>query len=93
MSGPVDIVRDRHGIPHIYARSVDDAYFGLGYVHAQDRSWPMEVNRRVGSGTLSEVFGPGTLGQDRWFRTLGLRRVAEENLAHLGREARAALDA
>ncbi|WP_437905384.1 penicillin acylase family protein [Sorangium sp. So ce327] len=93
VSGPLELVRDRHGIPHIYAQSVDDAYFGLGYVHAQDRSWQMEVNRRVGSGTLSEVFGPEALGQDRWFRALGLRRVAEENLAHLGREARAALDA
>ncbi|WP_437316494.1 penicillin acylase family protein [Sorangium sp. So ce385] len=92
-SQPIEIFRDRHAIPHIYARSREDAYFGLGYVHAQDRLWQMEVNRRLGSGTLSEVFGEDALPQDRLFRTVGLRRVAEENVNHLSPETRAVLEA
>src|SRR5665647_882247 len=44
LKAPVDIVRDRHGVPHIYAGSVADAYFALGFVHAQDRLWQMEMN-------------------------------------------------
>lgn len=90
---PIEIFRDRHAIPHIYARSREDAYFGLGYVHAQDRLWQMEVNRRLGSGTLSEIFGEDALPQDRLFRTVGLRRVAEENVNHLSPEPRAVLEA
>ncbi|MFZ5893332.1 MAG: penicillin acylase family protein [Myxococcota bacterium] len=89
----VEVVRDRYAIPHIYAASEMDAYFALGYVHAQDRLWQMELARRVGSGSLAEVFGVDALPRDRLFRTLGLRRVAEANLAHLSEDARAALEA
>src|SRR6185295_20078470 len=55
----VEVIRDRFGIPHIYAANDADAYFMLGYVHAQDRLFQMDVNRRTASGTLGELLGPG----------------------------------
>src|SRR5436190_23862654 len=59
LSAPVEIVRDRWGIPHISARDALDAYFGLGFCHAQDRLWAMELARRLAAGRLAEVFGKG----------------------------------
>jgi penicillin G amidase len=93
ISRPIEIERDRSGIPHIYAESDLDAYFGLGYAHAQDRLWQMEMSRRAGSGTLSEVFGTKTLENDRFFRTLGIRRAAAENVEHLDAKTRDILKA
>jgi penicillin amidase len=58
ISGPIDIVRDADAIPHIFASTTLDGLFGLGYVHAQDRLWQMEFQRRVGHGRLSEISGP-----------------------------------
>ncbi|MBL4691327.1 MAG: penicillin acylase family protein, partial [Rhodospirillales bacterium] len=57
LQAPVDVLRDDAGIPHIFAKSGNDAYFALGYVHAQDRFWQMELMRRFGAGRLSEIFG------------------------------------
>jgi penicillin amidase len=93
LGAPAEVLRDRHGIPHIYAASLEDAHFALGFVHAQDRLWQMEMNRRVGSGRLAEVLGPGALETDRFMRTLGLRRVAEANLRGYDAETRRLLDA
>ncbi|HJV87150.1 MAG TPA: penicillin acylase family protein [Noviherbaspirillum sp.] len=93
LTAPVDIVRDAEGIPHIYAKSTADAYFALGYVHAQDRLWQLEMNRRIVAGRLAEILGPSALNTDRFLRTLGVRRNAERILAHLEPETRAALDA
>ena len=93
LGAPVDVLRDRHGIPHIYASSLEDAHFALGFVHAQDRLWQMEMNRRIGAGRLSEVLGPAALETDRFMRTLGLRGVAEANLRHYDAETRRLLDA
>ncbi len=90
---PVDIVRDAEGVPHIYAKTTDDAYFALGFVHAQDRLWQMEMNRRIAAGRLAEILGPGALATDRFLRTLGVRRNAERILQHLTPDTRAALDA
>jgi penicillin amidase len=89
----VEIVRDRHGIPHIEASSQDDAYFALGFLHAQDRLWQMETQRRIAAGRLAEIFGPRAVEFDTMMRTLGLRRHAEAALAHLSPEARASLEA
>jgi penicillin G amidase len=89
----VEVLRDRHGIPHIFAASLEDAHFALGFVHAQDRLWQMEMNRRIGSGRMAEVLGAGALEIDRLMRTLGLRRVAEENLRRYDEETRRLLDA
>jgi len=74
LSAPVDIVRDPYGIPHIYASGDADAAYALGYAHAQDRLWQMEMNRRIGSGRLAEILGPAALDTDRFLRTLGVRR-------------------
>lgn len=82
IQAPVEIRRDAHGISHIEASSEADAYFGLGFVHAQDRLWQMDVGRRAGAGRLSEIFGERTLSADRYLRTLGFNRVAERNLNH-----------
>ena len=76
LSAPIDIVRDADAIPHIFAANKLDALFGLGYVHAQDRLWQMEFQRRIGHGRLSEVFGAATLPQDRFLRTVGFGRAA-----------------
>ena len=93
LSGPVEIVRDRNGIPHIFARSAIDAQFGLGFVHAQDRLWQMEMNRRIGAGRLSEVVGEAGLTVDRFLRTLGIYRQAERTFDNLDIETRAGLEA
>src|SRR5262245_1504874 len=81
IQAPIVIVRDRDAIPHIFASSKADALFGLGYVHAQDRLWQMEFQRRVGHGRLSEVLGPATLPQDRFLRTVGFGRAARAGWA------------
>ena len=93
LAAPVEVVRDRHGIPHILARSEEDALFALGYVHAQDRLWQMEMNRRIGAGRLAEVLGAPALGTDRLLRVLGLYRRAQATLAHLSPGARRRVDA
>ncbi len=80
LSGPVSIYRDAHGIPMISADSESDAYFGLGYAHAQDRLFAMELMRRQGQGRLAEIIGPLAVGADKYTRTLGLYRRAQEDL-------------
>jgi penicillin amidase len=93
IGAPVEILRDRYGVPHIFAASERDAQFALGFVHAQDRLWQLEMNRRIGAGRLSEALGPGGLETDRFMRTLGVRRAARANHARLDEDARATLDA
>ena len=91
---PVEILRDAYGIPHIFAASLDDAHFALGFVHAQDRLWQMEMNRRIAAGRLAEILGPGALESDRFMRTLGVRRVgAKPTSQHYDAETRRLLDA
>ena len=93
LGAPVDVVRDTEGVPHIYAKSQADAYFALGFVHAQDRLWQMEMNRRIASGRLAEILGPAALDTDRFLRTLGVARNAQAILGNLSPEAHAMLDA
>jgi len=93
LGAAVEILRDVHGVPHIFAQSERDAHFALGFVHAQDRLWQLEMNRRIAAGRLAELFGPGGLETDRFMRTLGVRRAAQANLAHLEQRSRGALDA
>lgn len=90
---PVEVRRDRWGIPHIYAENQLDLFFAQGYVHAQDRLWQMELNRRVAAGRLSELFGTRTLEVDRFMRRIGLRRAAAAEAAILEQEEREVLDA
>ena len=93
LSAPVEVVRDRWGVPHLYAKNERDLFFAQGFVHAQDRLWQMCFNREVGAGRLSSLFGPGPLPTDRYLRTLGLRRLAERDLARSTPETRAFLEA
>ena len=93
LSAPVEILRDKAGVPHIFAASERDAHFALGFVHAQDRLWQLEMNRRIAAGRLAEIVGPAGLETDRFMRTLGVRRAAQANFARLDDETRAALDA
>ncbi|MFQ5763759.1 MAG: penicillin acylase family protein [Rhodospirillales bacterium] len=92
IENPVEVLRDANGIPHIFAKSARDVYFALGYVHAQDRFWQMEMMRRLGAGRLAEVLGPGALASDKWMRTLGLYKLAEKQAAALSAPARLALN-
>ncbi len=93
LGGPVEVIRDGDGVPHIFADRVNDAYFGLGFTHAQDRLWQMEMTRRIGAGRLSEVFGSRTLKIDRFIRTLGLYRAAQAQLTLMKADERALLEA
>lgn len=85
------IARDKLGVPLISARTQHDAYFALGFVHAQDRFWQMELQRRVGAGRMAEAVGPRGLPNDRFMRTLGLYRLADEGFAQLDQPTRSAL--
>ena len=76
LTAPVAVVRDAAGIPAIRAQSTRDLYIALGFVHAQDRLFQMDQQRRLVQGRLSQVFGPNALTTDRALRTLGLYRYA-----------------
>lgn len=76
--GRIEIVRDNHAVPHIFAEVERDVYFGLGFAHAQDRMWQLLMLRRTAQGRLSEIFGEETLAIDELLRTLGLYQVAVE---------------
>src|SRR6478609_7363733 len=93
LTGDVDIVRDADAIPHIFASNKLDGLFGLGYVHAQDRLWQMEFQRRVGHGRLSEIFGSTTIAQDRFLRTIGFGRAARSAWEHLPPDTRRQVEA
>ncbi len=93
LSAPIEIIRDADDIPHIFAGSRLDALYGLGYVHAQDRLWQMEFQRRIGHGRLSEVFGTATLPQDRFLRTVGFGRAARQAWDAMPAEAKGAVNA
>ena len=77
LHAPVEIRRDRNGVPHIRAADSRDAAFAVGFVHAQDRLWQMELHRRVAAGRLSEVLGKQGIPVDQLMRKIGLRRVSE----------------
>src|SRR5262247_412764 len=92
-SAAVSIIRDREAVPHIFAKSRSDLMFALGFTHAQDRLWQMELSRRNGQGRLSEIFGERTFTTDVFLRTLDLYGHAERSLTALPAEARSALEA
>lgn len=72
----VSIYFDTYGVPHIFADNEKDAYMALGYVHAQDRLWQMELIRRIAAGRLSELFGEELIKTDKLFRGMGLENSA-----------------
>src|SRR5258707_455248 len=92
VAGGVTNGRDAHGVPRIHAASDRDAAFALGFLHAQDRLFQMEMMRRYGAGRLSEVLGGSTIAIDRTMRIFGFYQLAEQQYAFLSPELRAGLD-
>ncbi len=93
LQNEVEVLRDRWGVPHIYASNLHDLLFAQGFVHAQDRLWQMDFHRRLVAGRLSEILGQTTLSVDHWLRILGMRRVAELDVDLLGPRTRLNLEA
>jgi penicillin G amidase len=93
LTGQVEVLRDSYGVPHIYADNPEDLFEAQGYVHAQDRFFEMDFRRHLAAGRLSELFGPAQVETDAYVRTLGWRRVAEQELALLAPSTRRYLDA
>lgn len=87
------IERNGQGLVTIHAANDHDAYFALGFAHAQDRLWQMEMTRRIGAGRMSELLGSSMIGLDRYIRTLGFYRLAEAQLTFLSPDVLASLDA
>jgi len=82
LSSLVEVLRDRWGIPHIYAQNQADLFFAQGFVHAQDRLFQMELNRRTAAGRLSELFGELALDTDRTVRIFGFNRLGRLDYAN-----------
>jgi len=91
--GRVEVVRDTDAVPHIRAGNEADALFGLGYVHAQERLWQMEFQRRAAQGRLAEILGPAALKTDRLLRTIGLARAAAQSWPKIDAATRANVEA
>lgn len=81
ISAETEVLFDEFGIPHIYAENAEDAYFALGYVHAQERLFQMELIKRLISGRMAELLGPDLVKTDKYFLTLGVREEAKRMAA------------
>jgi len=88
LQGQVDVLRDAQGVPHIYADTSADLFRAQGFVAAQDRFFQMDMRRHITAGRLSEMVGPGAIETDTVIRTMGWRRVAEEELGMLDSSTR-----
>jgi penicillin amidase len=93
LGAPVEVWRDSLGVPHVWARDEADLFRAMGYVHAQDRLFQMEMFRRLADGRLAEILGEPLLDTDRFLRTVGMGRGAAENEARLLPEHRRVLQA
>lgn len=93
LDAPVEVIRDKQGVPHIYADTSDDLFRAQGYVAAQDRFFQMDLRRRITAGRLSEMAGFAGVETDSVIRTMGWRKVAEQELALLEPETRQYLQA
>ena len=92
LDAEVEVLRDERGVAHLKAESAEDLYAAQGFVHAQERLWQMDLQRRVVDGRLSEAFGGDQLETDRFLRRVGLHRVAERMLNHTSAEGRSTLE-
>ena len=92
LRAPVEVLIDGHGVPSVYARDQEDAWFAAGVLHARDRRWQMELYRRVTIGRLSEVLGTTTIPFDQRFLTLGLRDAAKAEWERASPPVRLALE-
>jgi penicillin G amidase len=93
LEGPVDVFRDTLGVPHVRAGSIHDAFFAQGFVHAQDRLWHMEYDRRRAEGRLAECCGTQAVTMDTFVRRLGLDAAARADHARFDAETCAATEA
>lgn len=93
LEAAVEVRRDSFGIPHVVAGSEMDLMRAMGYLHAQERLWQMDLFRRVAQGRLAEVLGPAAVRDDRFLRTLGLARAADASVAEMDAEHLALLQA
>ena len=87
LSADVEVLRDEHGVPQVYADTAEDLFYAQGFVHAQDRFFQMDFRRHVTSGRLAELLGRDALETDMYIRTMGWRRIAEQELSLLSPEA------
>ncbi|MGC9419198.1 MAG: penicillin acylase family protein [Rhodovulum sp.] len=93
LEAPIEIVRDNANVPHIFAASDTDVFFGLGFAHAQDRLWQMTMLRRTAQGRLSELFGERTLKLDELIRRLDIYALAQSSVKAQDPYTKAALEA
>ena len=89
----VEIIRDSSNIPHIFSENINDVFFGLGYAHAQDRFWQLNILRRSAQGRLSEIFGQKTLQLDELVRRLDIYNLARLSLKHQSEQTKSILKA
>src|SRR3984885_12049706 len=92
LAAPVKVYRDHWGIPHIRASGSDDAWFALGFVHAQDRLFQMDLNRFRALGRSAEWLGEAAVDADILVRRLGMQAACQRDYAALGHDARVMLD-
>lgn len=93
LSSPIQIIRDRYGIPYIKAENQRDLFFGIGFVNAQDRLWQMELLRRISQGRMAEVMGDSMVQNDIFIRTIGLDVIAKKQMEKLSDDTRAIFQA
>ena len=90
--GSIEIIRDRHAVPHIFADDKRDLFFGLGFAHAQDRLWQMMQSRRLAYGELSEIFGQKTYNIDDFMKRIDLKRLSSVSLQYQSQRTQEALE-
>ena len=93
LNAQAHIIRDPHGVPHIFASSDHDAFFAMGVAHAQDRLWQMEITRRAMRGQVAELIGQPGVETDVFFRTMGLADAAQSAVEALPADVQDALAA
>ncbi|BAY92402.1 penicillin amidase [Tolypothrix sp. PCC 7601] len=93
LKAEVTVQRDQWGVPHIYATNSHDLFMAQGYIHAQDRFWQMDFWRHIGSGRLAEMFGPSQIATDKYLRTMGWARIAQQEIQQVNAEMKAYLEA
>lgn len=93
LQAEVEVQRDKWGIPHIYAANSHDLFMAQGYIHAQDRFWQMDFWRHIGSGRLAEMFGASQVETDKYLRTMGWARVAQQEIKLVNPEMKGYLQA
>jgi penicillin G amidase len=93
LGAAVEVLRDENGVPQVYADTAEDLFYAQGFVQAQDRFFEMDFRRHVTAGRLSELLGKEALDTDKYIRTMGWRRVAEQELSLLSPETLKYLDA